>query len=92
MYRLTRESGRMLQATKEGDTETMTDILELVHNTESPLSVYSNEAELASIIRWVYLQALELITKYQGKTKQESVMLTISFILSIPLTTVLSWN
>lgn len=59
VYRLTRESGRMLQATKEGDTETMTDILELVHNTESPLSVYSNEAELASIIRWVYLQALD---------------------------------
>ena len=59
VYRLTRESGRMLRATKEGDTETMTDILELVHNTESPLSVYSNEAELASIIRWVYLQALD---------------------------------
>lgn len=57
VYRLTKESGRMLAATKAGDTETMTEILQFVHNTESPLTVYNNEAELASIIRLVYLQA-----------------------------------
>ncbi len=73
VYRLTKESGRMLRATKAGDTKTMTEILQFVYNmpeyamkrsseafhcTESPLQVYNNEAELASIIRWVYLEAL----------------------------------
>ncbi|MCD8052463.1 MAG: ATP-binding protein [Lachnospiraceae bacterium] len=58
VYWLTKESGRMLRATKAGDTKTMTEILQFVHNTESPLQVYNNEAELASIIRWVYLEAL----------------------------------
>lgn len=57
IYRLTKESGRMLAATKAADTKTMTDILQFVHNTESPLTVYSNEAELASILKLVYLQA-----------------------------------
>ena len=59
VYRMTRESGRMLRATKAGDTKTREEILEFVHHTESPLQVYSNEAELASIIRWVYLQAID---------------------------------
>lgn len=59
VYRLTKESGRMLLATKAGDTKTMTAILQFVHNTESPLLVYSNEAELASIIKWAYLQAID---------------------------------
>lgn len=57
VYRLTRESGRMLAATKAGDTRTMQEILQFIHNTESPLTVYSNEAELASIMKLVYLQA-----------------------------------
>ncbi|MCD8119218.1 MAG: ATP-binding protein [Lachnospiraceae bacterium] len=57
--RLARESGRMLRATKAGDTKTMADILQFVHNTESPLNVYNDEAELASIIRWAYLQAID---------------------------------
>ena len=57
VYRLTKESGRMLAATKAGDTKTMADILQFVHNTESPLIVYNNEAELAAIINLVYLQA-----------------------------------
>ncbi len=48
----------MLRATKAGDAKTMTEILQFVHNTESPLLVYSNEAELASMIRWVYLDAI----------------------------------
>lgn len=48
VYRLTKESGRMLAATKAGDTETMMEILQFVHNTE---------AEPASVIKLVYLQA-----------------------------------
>lgn len=59
VYRLARESGRMLMATKAGDTKTMEEILQFVHNTESPLAVYSNEAELASVIKWAYLQAID---------------------------------
>lgn len=57
MGRLAQESGKMLRATLEGDTETMVDILERVHNTESPLVRYSNEAELSKVITFVYLQA-----------------------------------
>ncbi len=59
VYRLARESGRMLEATKAGDTETMRELLEYAHNTQSPMQAYSSEAELASIIRWVYLKALD---------------------------------
>lgn len=59
VYKLTKESGRMLAATKAGDTQTMTELMEYAHNTHSPLQTYSNEAELASIIRWVYLKALD---------------------------------
>lgn len=57
VYRLTKESWRMLLATKAGDTKTMAGILQFVHNTESPMLLYNNEAELASIIRLVYLKA-----------------------------------
>ncbi len=59
VYKLTKESGRMLAATKAGDTKTMTELMEYAHNTHSPLQTYSNEAELASILRWVYLKALD---------------------------------
>lgn len=59
VYKLARESGRMLAATKAGDTKTMIEVLEYAHNTHSPIQVYSNEAELASLIRWVYLKALD---------------------------------
>ena len=57
VYRLTRESGRMLAATKAGDTDTMEKILQFVHDTESPLIAYNNEAELSAILNLVYLQA-----------------------------------
>lgn len=59
MYRLSLESGKMLSATKAGDTKTMVEILERVHNTESPLIRYSDEAELSKVITFVYLQARE---------------------------------
>lgn len=57
--RLAKESGKMLAATKSGDTDTMVELLERVHNTESPLIRYSNEAELSKVITFVYLQARE---------------------------------
>lgn len=57
VYRLARESERMLKATLAGDTDTMSDILNLAHNTESPLLSYSNEAELAALINLTYLSA-----------------------------------
>lgn len=59
IYQLAAESQRMLDATKAGDTETMAEILEIAHNTESPLIRYSNEAELSKVITFVYLQARE---------------------------------
>ena len=37
VYRLAAESSKMLQATKDGNTELMAKILEYAHNTESPL-------------------------------------------------------
>ncbi len=59
VYKLTKESGRMLAATKAGDVKTMAELMEYAHNTHSPMQVYNDEAELASIIRWVYLKALD---------------------------------
>lgn len=55
--RLAVESAKMLQATRKGDTQTMSEILEYAHNTESPHNIYNNEAELAAIVRLVYLEA-----------------------------------
>ena len=37
IYQLATESQRMLDVTKAEDTETMAEILEITHNTESPL-------------------------------------------------------
>lgn len=50
---------RCLLLQKNGDTNTMIEILERVHNTESPLVRYSSEAELSQLITFVYLQARE---------------------------------
>lgn len=55
--RLAKESGRMLRATLEGDTGTMAEILAYVHNTETPILAYNNEAELAAIVNLAYLSA-----------------------------------
>lgn len=57
VHRLAKESGRMLRATKAGDTKTMSEILEYVHHTESPLLYYNHEAELAAVVRLAYLEA-----------------------------------
>lgn len=57
VYRLAKESERMLAATKALDTDKMAEILEYAHHTESPLLHYSNEAELTMIVAMVYLSA-----------------------------------
>ena len=47
----------MLKATLAGDTQTMAEILEYAHNTESPILSYNNEIELSAIVNLVYLAA-----------------------------------
>lgn len=57
VYRLAKESERMLRATLAGDTETMEEILEWAHHTESPLLSYNHETELTAVVNLVYLSA-----------------------------------
>lgn len=57
VYRLAKESDRMLKATLNGDTSTMIDILEYAHDTEVPLLSYNHETELTAIVNLVYLSA-----------------------------------
>lgn len=57
VYRLAKESEKMLRATLAGDTATMEKILEFAHNTEVPLLSYNHETELSAIVNLVYLAA-----------------------------------
>lgn len=57
VYRLAKESDRMLRATLAGDTETMAEILELAHDTKIPLLSYNDETELTAVVNLVYLSA-----------------------------------
>lgn len=57
VYRLAKESDRMLAATRAGDTETMAAILQQAHDTETGMTGYNDEAELSAIVRLVYLSA-----------------------------------
>ncbi|MDO4330038.1 MAG: AAA family ATPase [Lachnospiraceae bacterium] len=57
VYRLAKESERMLRATLAGDTSTMLEILEFVHNTEVPLLNYNNETDLTAVVNLIYLSA-----------------------------------
>lgn len=57
VYRLMKESERMLQATLCGDTDTMAEILELIHDTEVPLLSYNNESDLTAVVNLAYLAA-----------------------------------
>ena len=57
VYRLARESGRMLRATLAQDTKTMEEILEKAHDTEIPLLSYKHKTELTSVVNLVYLAA-----------------------------------
>lgn len=57
VYRLAKESEKMLKATLAGDTLTMERILEFAHNTGVPLLSYNHETELSAIVNLVYLAA-----------------------------------
>ncbi len=57
VYRLAKESNRMLEATLNFDSKTMAEILEYAHDTESPILDYNSEIELSSIVNLVYLSA-----------------------------------
>lgn len=57
VYRLAKESERMLKATLMGDTQIMSEILEYAHNTESPILSYNSEVELSAVVNLVYLSA-----------------------------------
>lgn len=57
VYRLAKESEKMLKATLAGNTLTMERILEFAHNTEVPLLSYNHATELSTIVNLVYLAA-----------------------------------
>ncbi|MCD7818508.1 MAG: ATP-binding protein [Lachnospiraceae bacterium] len=57
MRELERESARILQATYDGDEDTVGEILAVVHTTESPLKAYNNEAELSGSVKLAYIAA-----------------------------------
>lgn len=57
VYRLAKASEKMLAATLAGDVDTMAEILEYAHNTETPVLSYNSETELAAIVNLVYLAA-----------------------------------
>lgn len=57
VYRLAKESEQMLRATLAGDTDTMEKLLETVHDTETPLLNYNQEAELTAVVNLIYLAA-----------------------------------
>lgn len=60
VYQLAKESERMLRATLAGDTKTMEQILEMAHDTETPLLSYNHETELSAVVNLVYLSARDL--------------------------------
>jgi RecB family endonuclease NucS len=57
IHQLAQKSEMMLKATLEGDEQTVVEILEYAHNTETPLLSYNNESELTTIVSLVYLYA-----------------------------------
>lgn len=60
VYRLAKESERMLKATLALDTDTMAEFLGLAHDTEVPLLTYNHETELTAIVNLVYLSARDI--------------------------------
>lgn len=57
VYQLAIESERMLRATLSQDTKSMEQILELAHDTETPILSYNHETELCAVVNLVYLSA-----------------------------------
>ncbi|MCD8104956.1 MAG: ATP-binding protein [Lachnospiraceae bacterium] len=57
MRELEKESSRILEATYRGDVDTISEVLTFVHNSESPLKSYNDEAELSGSVKLAYLAA-----------------------------------
>ncbi|MCD8119467.1 MAG: ATP-binding protein [Lachnospiraceae bacterium] len=57
MKQLEKESNRVLKATLDLDTDTIADVLAFVHNSESPLKAYSDEAELSGSVKLAWIAA-----------------------------------
>ncbi len=57
VYRLAKESNRMVEATLNLQVDIMAEILEYAHDSESPVLDYNSEIELSSIVNLVYLSA-----------------------------------
>ncbi len=57
MRELEKESNRILEATYKADTDTIAEVLAFVHNSESPLRYYNNEAELSGSVKLAYIAA-----------------------------------
>ncbi|MCD8104933.1 MAG: ATP-binding protein [Lachnospiraceae bacterium] len=57
MRELEKESARILQATYDGDEDTIGKVLSIVHTTESPLKAYNDEAELSGSVKLAYIAA-----------------------------------
>lgn len=57
IYNLAAASKKMIAATLDGDTQTMSEILKYAHDTEVPIFSYNNEVELAAVVNLVYLAA-----------------------------------
>jgi len=57
MRELEKESARILQATYDGDEDTVGKVLAIVHTTESPLKAYNDEAELSGSVKLAYIAA-----------------------------------
>ena len=73
----------MLKATLEQDTGTMSEILQFVHNTETPILSYNHETELAAVVNLVYLSARDkyrverekgFLLRFEGKLDRKSVV------------------
>lgn len=69
VYRLAARSEQMLKATLAGDTDTMAEVLEYVHDTEIPVLSYNHETEFAAVVNLVYLAARD---RYRVKREDKA--------------------
>ncbi len=77
MHQLAKASERMLAATLAGDTDTMAEILEYAHDTETPILAYNSETELAAVVNLVYLSARD---KYRIEREDKAGIGYVDFI------------
>ncbi len=91
VYRLAKESSKMLKATLAGDTTEMARILQYVHNTETPILSYNSETELSAIVNLAYLAARD---KYRVEREEKAgkASLISSFIRSSQTRMASYWN